>query len=185
MHFAHVIQRKGRVLAVLLTLAIMGMLIAAVVFFCLADHQNRLKWTTCIACPINRFPEAHTVNEDRDCPLRTKRLVVGQITICRGCCCGNVEHGLPEVPVEWLKSEWRKRGLLKRVQLTISGCVGPCDVPNVVVITTSSGTVWLGNIVKFDQYRSLLEWAVRCRDAGEMLTLPREFHECKMNPFRS
>jgi hypothetical protein len=33
MHFAHVIQRKGRVLAVLLTLAIMGMLIAAVVFF--------------------------------------------------------------------------------------------------------------------------------------------------------
>lgn len=32
MHFAHVIQRKGRVLAVLLTLAIMGMLIAAVVF---------------------------------------------------------------------------------------------------------------------------------------------------------
>jgi hypothetical protein len=32
MHFAHVIQRKGRVLAVLITLAIMGMLIATVVF---------------------------------------------------------------------------------------------------------------------------------------------------------
>jgi hypothetical protein len=84
-------------------------------------------------------------------------------------CCGNTERGLPEVPVEWLKSEWRNRGLLKRVQLTISGCVGPCDVPNVVVITSSSGTEWLGNIVKFDQYRSLLEWAVRCRDASEML----------------
>ena len=105
------------------------------------------------------------MNEDRDCPLKTKRLVVGQITICRGCCCGNVERGLPEVPVEWLKSEWRKRGLLKRVQLTISGCVGPCDVPNVVVITSSSGTEWLGNIVEFDQYRNLVEWAVRCRDA--------------------
>jgi hypothetical protein len=113
------------------------------------------------------------VNEDRDCPLKTKRLVVGQITICRGCCCGNVERGLPEVPVEWLKSEWRKRGLLKRVQLTISGCAGPCDVPNVVVI------------VKFDQYRSLLEWAVRCGDAGVMLTLPREFHECRVSPFCS
>jgi hypothetical protein len=84
------------------------------------------------------------VNDDRDCRLKTKRLVVGQITICRGCCCGNVERGLPEVPVEWLKIEWRKRGLLKRVQLTISGCVGSCDVPNVVVITSSSGTEWLG-----------------------------------------
>ena len=102
------------------------------------------------------------MNDDRDCPLKTKRLVVGQITICKGCCCGNTERGLPEVPVEWLKTEWRKRGLLKRVQLTISGCVGPCDVPNVVVITTPSGTEWLGNIVGFDQYRSLVEWAVRC-----------------------
>jgi hypothetical protein len=31
------------------------------------------------------------------------------------------------------------------------------------VITTSSGK-WLGDIIKFDQYRSLLEWAVRCHD---------------------
>ena len=73
--------------------------------------------------------------------------------------------------------------MLKRVQLTISGCVGPCDVPNVVVITTSSGTEWLGNIASFDQYRTLLEWAVRCRDAGEMLVTPREFHSCRINPF--
>ena len=90
-----------------------------------------------------------------------------------------------KMPVDWLKDEWRKRGLLKRVQLTISGCVGPCDVPNVVVITTSSGTEWLGNISSFDQYRSLLEWAVRCRDSGEMLTLPPDFRACRVNPFRS
>jgi len=125
------------------------------------------------------------VNRDPDCPLKTKRLVVGQITICRGCCCGNVERGLPEVPVEWLKTEWRKRGLLKRVQLTISGCVGPCDVPNVVVITSASGTEWLGNVVELGQYRSLMEWAVRCKDAGEMLPLPPEFHECRISPFCS
>jgi cobaltochelatase CobN len=85
--------------------------------------------------------------------------------------------------VEWLKSEWRRRGLLKRIQLTISGCVGPCDVPNVVVITTASGVEWLGNVVKFDEYRSLLEWAVQCRDRGEMFTLPREFHERRISPF--
>jgi hypothetical protein len=47
--------------------------------------------------------------------------------------------------------------------IDMSGCVGQCDVPSVVVITTSSGK-WLGDTIKFDQYRSLLEWAVRCRD---------------------
>lgn len=126
---------------------------------------------------------SNSVDARRDCPLKTKRLVIGQVTICRGCCCGNTERGLPEVPVEWLKSEWRKQGLLKRVQLTISGYVGPCDVPNVVVVTSSSGTEWLGNIDRFEKYRSLLEWAVRCRDAGEMLALPREFHGCRTSPF--
>jgi|ERR1700724_1072938 len=125
------------------------------------------------------------MNVQPDYPLKTKRLVVGQVTVCRGCCCGNTERGLPGVPVEWLKGEWRKRGLLKQVQLTISGCVGPCDVPNVVVITSSSGTAWLGNIDKAEQYRSLLEWAVECRDAGQMLALPSEFHGCRVNPFCS
>jgi len=32
------------------------------------------------------------VNEDRDYSLKTKRLVIAQITICKGCCCGNTEH---------------------------------------------------------------------------------------------
>jgi len=123
------------------------------------------------------------VKPDIGCALTTKRLVVGQITICQGCCCGNTGRGLPEVPVEWLKNEWRKRGLLKRVQLTISGCVGPCDVPNVVVVTSSSGTDWVGNIDRFEEYRSLVEWAVRCKDAGEMLDLPKEFRARKINPF--
>ena len=41
----------------------------------------------------------------------------------------------------------------------------------------------LGNIIRFDQYRSLLEWAVRCRDAGEVLVTPREFHSCRISPF--
>ena len=56
-------------------------------------------------------------------------------------------------------------------------------MPNVVVITRPSGTEWLGNIARVEQYRSLLEWAVRCRDAGEMLALPLEFHVCRITPF--
>lgn len=36
------------------------------------------------------------------------------------------------MPDEWLKTEWRARRLLKNVHLSISGCLGPCDMANVV-----------------------------------------------------
>lgn len=106
--------------------------------------------------------------------LTSKRKVIAQVFVCQGCCCGQVERGRPEVPAEWLKQEWRKRGLLKRVQLTISGCLGPCDVPNVVTVVTQEKTVWLGNINRQDQYQSLLDWASRSKDSGHAAEIPRE-----------
>ena len=117
-------------------------------------------------------------------PLATKRLVIGHLTICQGCCCGNTENGRPPVPVDWLKKEWRARGLLKRVQLTISGCLGPCDLPNVVTMSNENGTRWSGEITKFEQYRDLVDWATRSRDAGELLPLPTEFQRHTLHPFR-
>lgn len=66
--------------------------------------------------------------------LQTKRRVIGQITVCSGCRCGAVHRGKPDVPVEWLKFEWRSRGLLKVLQLTIAACMGPCGLNNVVRI---------------------------------------------------
>jgi len=84
--------------------------------------------------------------------LTTKRVVLGHVSVCQGCCCGNTANGKPAVPVEWLKKEWRARGLLKRIQLSISGCLGPCDIPNVVTISNESGTQWLGVITEFNQY---------------------------------
>jgi hypothetical protein len=116
-------------------------------------------------------------------PLTTKRLVLGHISVCQGCCCGNTANGKPAVPVDWLKREWRSRGLLKRIQLSISGCLGPCDVPNVVTISNENGTLWLGEITRFSQYRELLEWAVASRDAGELLPLPDLFREHRLHPF--
>jgi hypothetical protein len=116
--------------------------------------------------------------------LVTKRLVIGHVAVCQGCCCGNTANGRPPVPVEWLKNEWRARGLLKRVQLSISGCLGPCDVPNVITIANQSCTWWLGGITEFEQYRTLVEWASRSRDAGELLPLPKEFLQKTLNPFR-
>ena len=116
--------------------------------------------------------------------LVTKRLVIGHVTVCQGCCCGNIANGRPPVPVDWLKKEWRARGLLKRVQLTISGCLGPCDLPNVVTISDESGTQWLGGITEFDQYLAIVDWVSRSRDAGELLPLPKEFRQHTLRPFR-
>jgi hypothetical protein len=115
--------------------------------------------------------------------LITKRQVLGQLTICNGCCCGATDRGRPAVPVDWLKEEWRRRGLLKKVQLTISGCVGPCDVPNVVVITSSEGTQWFGGITERDEYQTLLVWASRSKDKGVLLPPPDELRRHVLDPF--
>ena len=115
--------------------------------------------------------------------LTTKRMVIGQVVVCSGCCCGAVNRGKPEVPVDWLKREWRARGLLKHIQLTISGCLGPCDLPNVVRISGARGEVWLGNINGTEQYTRLLEWADRSKIAGAFLPLPEEFQGLLFNPF--
>ena len=116
--------------------------------------------------------------------LITKRLVISQVAVCQGCCCGNTTNGRPPVPADWLKKEWRAGGLLKRVQLTISDCLGPCDLPNVVAVSNKSGTLRPGGFTEFEQYRALAEWASRSRDAGELLPLLSEFRQHILNPFR-
>lgn len=116
--------------------------------------------------------------------LNTKRVVIGHVLMCRGCCCGDVDRGKPEVPVEWLKQEWKRRGLLKNIQLTISGCLGPCDLSNVVSVSSAAGSVWLGNVRQFDQYLALVEWATQSKASARLLPLPQEFEELRFDPFR-
>lgn len=118
-------------------------------------------------------------------PLTTKRLIIGHVAMCRGCCCGDISRGKPEAPVEWLKNEWRALGLLKTVQLTISGCLGPCDLSNVVTVSDSSGSTWLGNIRDLRQYQTLVDWASASKEAGYLLSLPEELSDCRFNPYRS
>ncbi len=113
-----------------------------------------------------------------------KRLMLAQISICDGCCCGKTEKGHPPVPVQWLKQEWKVRGLLKRVHLSISGCLGPCDVPNVVMITSSEGTQWLALLNSQRHYTMLADWAEQSKNADELLPLPRELQELALMPYR-
>lgn len=116
--------------------------------------------------------------------ITTKRPMLAQISVCNGCCCGHVEKGNPVVPVEWLKNEWKCRGLLKRVHLSISGCLGPCDVPNVVMITGADGVQWLAQITQQRQYAMLADWAEQSRAADRLIPLPREFDAHRLAAFQ-
>ena len=118
-------------------------------------------------------------------PLQARRQVIAQVLMCHGCCCGDVERGRPEVPVEWLKKEWRRRGLTRDIDLSFSGCLGPCELANVVSVSDASGSVWLGQIEQPVQYLGLLDWASRSKDAGMLLPLPTEFEACRFDRFRT
>ncbi len=104
--------------------------------------------------------------------INTKRQVLGQVIICSGCCCGRTDKGKPAIPEEWLKNNWKQAGLLRTIQLTISGCLGPCDLTNVISILTPQKQIWLGGITGQNQYEALLEWAQSSSDAGYLIDLP-------------
>jgi cobalt/nickel transport system ATP-binding protein len=116
--------------------------------------------------------------------LATKRMVHAQMAVCLGCCCGRVDKGKPEVPVDRLKSAWKENKLLKFVQLSISGCLGPCDVPNVVKISSARGQEWIGDIKDPAEYELLIDWAKRVKAEDSLLPLPAPFDGRRFDPFR-
>ncbi|MDX2266494.1 MAG: (2Fe-2S) ferredoxin domain-containing protein [Bryobacter sp.] len=116
--------------------------------------------------------------------MTTKRHVWAHILVCNGCCCGKVEKGNPAVPVDWLKQQFKERKLTKKVHLTIAGCLGPCDVYNVVTVISDHGQTWLGQISEQWQYESLMDWASECATAEACLPLPLWTRRHEFYPFR-
>jgi len=90
----------------------------------------------------------------------------------RGCCCGRVDKHKPAVPVDWLKAQWRAHRLNPRVQLTVSECLGPCDLVNVVAVLSDGEPIWLGGLVDSEHFAALVEWAIASHAAGSLLPLP-------------
>lgn len=77
--------------------------------------------------------------------------------------------------MDWLKSTWKARKLAGSVHLTISGCLGPCDLVNVVSVGDPDGTTWVGGLTTHEDYEVLVEWAEACKAAGTRLPLPDRF----------
>ena len=81
------------------------------------------------------------------------------VIVCNGCCCGNLEKGYDEVPVEFLEQAWVENNLRQEAQLTISGCLGPCSMRNVVLLKSKDRLTWLGGLSGKEDYESLVNWA--------------------------
>lgn len=103
---------------------------------------------------------------------------LAQLLLCRGCCCGQTDRGLPEVPVERIKAIWKTEKLNRTVQLTISGCLGPCDVPNVALVLLPSESRWFANLSGDAVYDELINWARHCQALQALAPLPAslEYH---------
>ena len=109
--------------------------------------------------------------------------VLGQIVFCEGCCCGQTDKGFPPLPRDWLKQQWKEEKLNRSVQLTISGCLGPCDLANVFYVISSEGLQWFGGLHEQWQYDLLLDWAIASRDAGVLFELPAELNRHRFERF--
>jgi cobaltochelatase CobN len=140
--------------------------------------------------PYNKF--MHYLGQLPDLPLphtgqrlRTRRRPLAQIVLCQGCCCGQTERGLPAVPLAWLKPLWKSEKLNKVVQLTVSGCLGPCDLPNVCCIVTPQEQAWYGRLTTQEDYAVLLAWARRCQDQGRLQPLPTELEHLRFERWPS
>ncbi len=106
--------------------------------------------------------------------LTTRRTgPLGQIFFCDGCCCGRADKGFPPLPKAMIKERWKSLKLNGTIQLTISGCLGPCDLANVVYLLASDGTgQWFGGLSEYWQYNTLIQWAHECRQSNSLLTIP-------------
>ena len=94
------------------------------------------------------------------------------VVVCNGCCCGRVEKGHNEVPINMLKNAWKEHNLDNSVKLTVSGCLGPCSMHNVSLLKTEKGLTWLGELSGVEHYGALVEWARNVAQHGIETQIP-------------
>ena len=94
------------------------------------------------------------------------------INICDGCCCGRVEKGHNEVPVNELKRIWEKNKLHDKIRLTISNCLGQCSMHNVTLLKIGKKKIWIGKLSSEEHYAALVDWAHNVAKYGNDAKLP-------------
>ncbi len=87
------------------------------------------------------------------------------------------------MPVERIKAIWKAEKLNRDVQLTISGCLGPCDLPNVAVVMTGQEMHWYGHLNSDAHYDAFIAWARACVLESRVLPLPQSLDAFRLDRF--
>jgi cobaltochelatase CobN len=96
----------------------------------------------------------------------------GHLFVCNGCCCGRTEKGFPALALDEFKRQWKQRGIRRRVHLTISGCLGPCPLANVVLLQFRGKSLWFHSINQPDDVDLIYNHVERMLLAETALDLP-------------
>lgn len=97
------------------------------------------------------------------------RVQDGHLFVCNGCCCGRIDKGFPALPLEEFKQQWKKRGIRRRFHLTVSGCLGPCPLANVVLLQFRGHSMWFHSINHPEDVDLIYDYVERMlKGEGEM-----------------
>lgn len=100
------------------------------------------------------------------------RIQDGHLFVCNGCCCGRTDKGFPPLPLEDFKRQWKRRGIRRRFHLTISGCLGPCPLANVVLLEFHGRPQWFHSINRPEDVNLIYDYVERMLMAQKILDAP-------------
>jgi cobaltochelatase CobN len=109
-----------------------------------------------------------------DGAAREIRVQDGHLFVCNGCCCGRTEKGFPALPIDEFKRQWKDRGIRRRFHLTISGCLGPCPLANVVLLLFRGRSAWFHSVNSPEDVGLLYDYVERMLLAEMYLDPPLE-----------
>jgi len=99
----------------------------------------------------------------------------GHLMVCAtGCCCGHVDRGYAPVPTDLYHREWEGRKLRNRVHLTQAGCLGPCTLANVVMLTFDGQPVWFQSVNTEHLIVAIYDYIEKMLAADKFLPPPPE-----------
>jgi len=100
------------------------------------------------------------------------------LLVCaKGCCCGRTDRGNPAVLVDLYKKEYTRRKIRATVQLTMSGCIGPCPMLNAVLLVFDGRPIWFQSINGAPQVIRLYEYLDSMLAADRYLPPPPELQD--------
>jgi cobaltochelatase CobN len=129
------------------------------------------------------IPNRFVYVERADKAVKKTRVLEGQLFVCQGCCCGNTGGGHPALPLDDFKQQWKDRGIRLRVHLTVTGCLGPCPLANVVLILFAGESIWLHSINTSEHVTAIYDYLEAMLEAEEYLPPAGLLENCHFNRF--